>query len=86
MEKSEDSEFVVAISSDDENKYLIADICYGEFSICTVDTEFGYFGVTFSSDPRINYNQDFVHANLDDFVKTLERAKKELKEFPNGLS
>jgi hypothetical protein len=85
MNQSQKADFTIQVSSDDENNYLIADIYYGTFSICTVDTEFGYFGISFSSDPKINYQQAFMHAPLEDFLRILELTKTELRKYPNGL-
>lgn len=85
MKKSEVADFTVQVLSDDENKYLIAEIYYGDFLICLVDTEFGDFGISFYSDPKINYKQEFIHDNLDNYIKILHLAKVELEKFPNGL-
>lgn len=85
MNRSEKAAFTCQVSSDDENAYLTAEIYYGEFLICLLDSEFGEFRVSFYSDPKINYQQDFIHANLDDLLGILERTKTELRKYPNGL-
>ena len=85
MKQSEKAEFTSQVSSNVDEDYLTAEIYYGEFLVCVVDTQFGEFGVNFYSDPKINYQQDFIHANLDDLLGILERTKTELRKYPNGL-
>ena len=60
MRKSEKADFTVQVLSDNDNEYLTAEIYYGNFLICIVNTEFGDFGVSFYSDPKINYQQEFI--------------------------
>jgi hypothetical protein len=73
------------LASDPDTKYLHAEVYYGNFSLCHIDTEQGEFGIHFSADPRINPNHESVTANLNEFIETLTRAKEELLKFTNGI-
>lgn len=73
-------------ASDSDTKYLHAEVYFGEYSICYVDTEKGEFNINFSADPRINPGHESISLNLNDFIKTLERAKEELLKFYNGIN
>ena len=74
------------LASDDESKYLHAEIYFGNFSICYVDTERGKFSVHFSVDPRLNRGHESITADLPEFIKTLEMAKEELLKHYNGIN
>jgi hypothetical protein len=73
------------LTSDQASKYLYAEVYYGEFSICYVDTEKGKFSVHFSADPRINRGHESITLDLPEFMKTLESAKEELLKYYNGI-
>ena len=75
------------MSSATDGKYLCAELHYGEFYICSIDTEKGAFSVTFCSNASINYGlPGFVTVNLDEFIIELERAKAELLKCYNGIN
>jgi hypothetical protein len=74
------------LASDSDTKYLHAEVYYGDFSICYIDTEKGEFNICFSADPLINPGHGSINVNLDEFIKTLERAKEELLKFYNGIN
>jgi len=74
------------LASDPDTKYLHAEVYFGEYSICDVDTEKGEFTINFSADPRINPGHESISVSLNDFVSTLERAKGELLKRYNGIN
>ncbi len=74
------------LASDSDTKYLHAEVYCGDFSICHVDTEKEEFNICFSADPRINPGHESINVNLNDFIKTLEKAKEELLKFYNGIN
>ncbi len=74
------------LASDSDTKYLHAEVYYNDFSICYVDTESGEFNIYFSADPRINPGHEAIDVNLNEFIKTLEKAKEELLKFYNGIN
>jgi len=85
MDRSGKADFFCQVSSNKDENYLTAAIYNGEYFICTVDTEFGEFGVSYYSGGSINYNQPFMHGKLDDFLRILEVVKSELRKYPNRL-
>lgn len=85
MENLDPPYFTVQVLSDKDEEYLMAQVYYGTYFVCEVDTKSGDFGISFHSGPYINYNQGSIHAKLNDFIRILEVAKTELKKFPNGL-
>ena len=86
MERSASAGLHFYLASDPDTKYLHAEVYYGNFSLCYIDTEKGEFNICFSADPRINPHHEFVAINLNDFMKTLERAKAELLKFTNAIN
>jgi hypothetical protein len=74
------------LASSQDTKYLHAEVYHSDFFICIVDTEKGEFNICFSADPRINPSHDSVEVNLNDFIRTLEKAKEELLKFHNGIN
>ena len=73
------------LASELDANHLHAEVYYNNLFICQVDTELGNFRVSLFNDPRINPSQETVSVNLQDFIMILDRAKEELKKFPNGL-
>lgn len=86
MEYVKPKGFHFDLASDPDTKYLHAEVYFGEYAICDVDTEKGEFNINFSADPRINPNHESIHVNLNDFIKTLERVKEELLKRYNGVN
>jgi len=74
------------LASDSDTKYLHAEVYFNDYSICDIETEKGEFNVNFSADPRINPNHESISLNLNDFIRTLEKAKEELLKFYNGIN
>jgi hypothetical protein len=86
MRKSAPERLHFYLASDTGTKYLHAEVYYGNFSLCYIDTESRKFDIHFSADPRINPNHESITINLDEFIETLERAKEELLKFTNGIN
>lgn len=74
------------LASNPDTKYLHAEVWHGNFSTCHIDTGKGEFTICFSANPRINPSHESINVNLNDFVKTVERAKEELLKFYNGVN
>jgi hypothetical protein len=75
------------LSSATDDKYLCAEMYYEKFYICHIDTEQGEFSVSFHNNAKINYGlPGLIAVNLNEFIATLERAKKELLKRYNGIN
>jgi hypothetical protein len=74
------------LTSDSDTKYLRAEVYFGNYFICDIDTETGEFSIHFSADPRINPGNESISVNLGDFMRILERAKEELLKSYNGIN
>lgn len=86
MSNSQPKGLYFYLAGDSDTKYLHAEVYCDDFSICDIDTEKGAFTICFSADPRINPGHESININLDDFMRTLERAKEELLKFYNGVN
>ncbi|GAB2863011.1 hypothetical protein [Hymenobacter ruber] len=86
MENKQPEGLYFYLASDDEFKYLHAEVYCGDFFICLIDTDKGDFTVSFYNDAKINWNMESVSFTLDEFMIILEKAKKELLKFYNGIN
>ena len=76
----------VQLTSDPDTKYLYAEVYYGNFYVCRIDTEKGDFTVIFYNDDKINWGMESVNFALDEFMIILAKAKEELLKFYNGIN